>query len=201
MARNFDAEYRDGPAREQAPGSPLSRKVTWGLLLAWTVHDAEEWFTMVRWSRRNARRAGGRPPVFGPFPAGLSPAHMRTAISAMGVIVAAASADGARSGGRSRLFQAGLVGFGLHAFGHLAASAGLRGYTPGVVTAPVVVLPFSLWAWRELGAAGVRRDTGRTIRDAAVAIPASLALAHLAAAQGRLPVVGAAPWARRISHE
>lgn len=184
MTRNLDAEHRDGPAREQSAGAPLSRKVTWGLLLAWTVHDAEEGFTMARWSQRNARRAGGRLPAFGPFRTGLSPAHVRTAISAMGVIVAAASADGARSGGRSRLFQAGLMGFGLHAFGHLAASAGLRGYTPGVVTAPVIVLPFSLWAWRELGAAGVRRDTGATIRDAAVVIPASLAAAHLAG--GRL---------------
>jgi hypothetical protein len=164
--------------------TPLSSKVTWGLLLAWTVHDAEEWFTMAPWSQRQARNAGGGLPVFGPFRNGVSPAHARTAIAVMGVIVAVSSAQGARSDGRSRLFQAGLLGFGLHALGHLAASARLRGYTPGVITAPTVVLPFSLWAWRELGAAEVRRDTGRTVRDAAVVIPVSLAVAHLAARAG-----------------
>ncbi|WP_425569479.1 HXXEE domain-containing protein [Nonomuraea salmonea] len=38
---------------------------------------------------------------------------------------------------------------------HLAQAALFRGYTPGVVTAPLVVLPYAVWAWRRLRAAGV----------------------------------------------
>lgn len=79
----------------------------------------------------------------------------------MGLIVLAASARGAQTGGRSPFFQSALFGFGAHGFGHLALTALHRGYTPGVATAPTVVIPYSLWAWRELGRAGVRRDGSR----------------------------------------
>ncbi|GAA2250896.1 MULTISPECIES: HXXEE domain-containing protein [Kitasatospora] len=159
----------------------VSKKVTWGLLLAWAVNDAEEWFTMAPWSRRYGGQARGRVP--GPvwLRREISPAQARTAISLMGVIMLAASADGDRTAGRSRFFQAALAAFGLHGVGHLALSARHRGYTPGVVTAPTVVLPFSLWAWRELGRAGVRRSAAGAVRDAAVLLPASLAAVHLAA--------------------
>ncbi|ORV08573.1 HXXEE domain-containing protein [Mycobacterium celatum] len=53
--------------------------------------------------------------------------------------------------------QATLLGFGVHGVGHLALTAANRGYTPGVVTAPTVVIPFSLWACQSLARAGVRR--------------------------------------------
>ncbi|MFB7668592.1 HXXEE domain-containing protein [Kitasatospora sp. NPDC056138] len=159
----------------------ISKKVTWGLLLAWAANDAEEWFTMAPWSRRNGGRMQGRIPGPEWLRREISHAHAHTAISIMGMTVLAASADGARTAGRSRLFQATLAAFGLHGVGHLALSARHKGYTPGVVTAPTVVVPFSLWAWRELGRAGVRRSTAGVVRDAAVLLPVSLAGVHLAA--------------------
>ncbi|MCP2163702.1 HXXEE domain-containing protein [Goodfellowiella coeruleoviolacea] len=156
----------------------VRKTATWGLFLAWLANDAEEWATMAAWSRANAGRSGRR--ALGPvwLRREISPAHARVAISLMGVLMAAASADGARTGGRSRFYQAALVGFGLHGVGHLALSAAHRGYTPGVVTAPTVVLPFSAWAWRELGRAGVRRSGGASLGYAAALLPAALFGVH-----------------------
>lgn len=94
----------------------------------------------------------------------------------MGVIVAAAAADGYRTGGRSAFYQTSLNGFGLHGVVHLAQAAATRGYTPGVVTSPLVVIPFTLWARGRLRRAGVLRPVG--VRDAVQ----GLALAAAAAA-------------------
>jgi hypothetical protein len=62
-----------------------------------------------------------------------------------GVMTAAA---GARTGGRSAFYQAALAGFGWHTVTHLAQAAAVRAYPPGLVTAPLIVAPFSVWAWR-----------------------------------------------------
>ncbi|MEV5537225.1 HXXEE domain-containing protein [Saccharopolyspora shandongensis] len=156
----------------------MRKTVSWGLFLAWLANDVEEWFTMSPWSQANAAKNGE--PLPGPvwLREGISPAHARVAISLMGLIVLAASARGAQTGGRSPFFQAALVGFGVHGVGHLALSAAYRGYTPGVATAPTVVIPYSLWAWRELGRAGVRRNDLRSWVGAVAMVPASLAAVH-----------------------
>jgi hypothetical protein len=134
---------------------------TWGLFVAWAVHDAEEWFTMPGWGGRNAdrlRRMYPRIPArllrLLDFPA----PQVRLAITLMAVVVALAAADGARTGGRSLFFQVALIGFGVHAVFHVGQSALARGYTPGVVTAVLVVAPFSLWAWYDVDAAGAVGD-------------------------------------------
>lgn len=77
------------------------------------------------------------------------------AVGLVGVLVAAASWSGVRSGGRSRFFQTLLAGFGWHGVVHVASSVLHRGYTPGVVTALLVVIPYSWWAWRRLATAEV----------------------------------------------
>ncbi|MFJ6672460.1 HXXEE domain-containing protein [Actinosynnema sp. NPDC091369] len=121
----------------------VSKKVTWGLLAAWVVHDLEELATMARWTRAHKH-----------VPTTTTP-EAAIAIGLVGAVVAAAAADGARTCGKSKLFQTVLTGFGLHAVTHVASSAVCRGYTPGVVTAPIVVAPFSWWALRRLKRAGV----------------------------------------------
>ncbi|GGW56101.1 membrane protein [Streptomyces lucensis JCM 4490] len=78
-----------------------------------------------------------------------------TAVAGMAVVVAAASADGYRTGGRSAFYQWALNGFGLHGLVHLAQAAVVRGYTPGSATSPLVVIPFTLWARGQLRRAGV----------------------------------------------
>ena len=157
----------------------MRKAATWGLFLAWLANDIEEWFTMSRWSKKNAENHRGRG-LPGPAWLGqeMTPIQSRTAISMMGLLILAASARGARTGGESPFFQSALVGFGAHGVGHLALSAAYRGYTPGVLTAPAVVIPYSWWAWRELGRAGVPRNTARAWLGSAVLLPASLVTAH-----------------------
>ncbi|WP_433263905.1 HXXEE domain-containing protein [Actinosynnema sp. CS-041913] len=140
----------------------VSKKVTWGLLAAWVVHDLEELVTMPRWTR------GNRIPT-------TTPAQAAIAIGLVGIVVAAAAADGARTDGRSPFFHAVLTGFGLHAGTHVAASAILRQYTPGVLTAPTVVAPFSLWALRRLRREGIRPKPSRR---ALIWFPITVAAAH-----------------------
>ena len=57
----------------------------------------------------------------------------------------------------------------------------LRRYTPGLVTTPLVVIPFSVWAWRRLRADGVPiapPDRRLTLALAAV-VPLSHTLSRL----------------------
>ncbi|MFB7715743.1 HXXEE domain-containing protein, partial [Streptomyces sp. NPDC056105] len=104
------------------------------------------------------------------------------AVAGMAVVVAAAAVDGYRTGGRSAFYQGALNGFGLHGLVHLAQAAAVRGYTPGSVTSPLVVIPFTLWARGRLRRAGVLRPAGP--RDAVQGLAlaaAATAGAHLMA--------------------
>ncbi|MEU7730158.1 HXXEE domain-containing protein [Streptomyces sp. NPDC040724] len=137
--------------------------VTLGLLAAWTVHDLEEMATVARWTRTRVPVLRERHPrvpdrVWRSMEAVDGP-EFATAVGVMGLIVAAASADGHRTGGRSAFYQASLNGFGLHGLVHLAQAAATRGYTPGVVTSPLLVIPFTLWARGRLRRDGVLRPT------------------------------------------
>jgi Protein of unknown function with HXXEE motif len=162
----------------------VPKQVTWGLLAAWAVHDLEELATMASSSRRIVARLQARYPQ---LPDGVwerlevSPAHVAVAIGLMGTVMTAAAGAGARSGGRSGFYQAVLVGFGWHAVGHLAQAVAVGGYAPGVVTAPVVAAPFSVWAWWRLRGAGVPAALGRSSAWALVLLPVTLGAAHFAA--------------------
>ncbi len=149
----------------------VGKSVTLGLFAAWLANDLEEWFTIGPWSRRHARPdwSAARWTGLKWLRTGVSDAEVHAGITIIGALVASAAIIGARTGGRSRFFQASLAAFGLHGFGHLALSATFRGYTPGVATSPTVVIPYSAWAWRALGRAGVRRSPARAIVDAAIA--------------------------------
>ncbi|MET9249044.1 HXXEE domain-containing protein [Nonomuraea sp. NPDC003709] len=155
--------------------------VTWGLLAAWAVHDVEELATMAGWTRSARPRLEERLPWVPWERLEVSQRHVNVAIGLMGGVMAGASALGARTGGRSPVFQAALLGFGAHGVMHLAQAAVTRGYTPGAVTAPVVVIPFSVWAWRRLRAEGVPVRTGASGWAGLAALPVVLAGVHAAA--------------------
>lgn len=152
----------------------VPRAATLGLFAAWLVHDLEELLTMAAWTRRMAHRM--------PWGPQMSQAHVNVGITLMGVVVAAASLAGARSGGRAGFYQAALAGFGWHAAGHVLSAVALREYTPGLVTSPLLVAPFSWWAWGRLSAAGVPRDGRTAMARGALLTAASLLVAHTAAA-------------------
>lgn len=141
----------------------VSRKVTWGLLAAWMVHDAEELLTMAKWTQKHLPERFAQ-----------SQAHVNVSIGLMGGVIAAASAAGAATEGRNGFFRAALAGFGLHGVVHLAQAAAMRRYTPGVVTAPLVVIPYSVWAWRQLE----RTDAKKSSLWGLALLPAALAGVH-----------------------
>ncbi|MFF8476175.1 HXXEE domain-containing protein [Streptomyces sp. NPDC015414] len=141
----------------------VDASVTLGLLAAWAVHDTEELATVPHWVRTRLPELRERfPRVPEAVWRGLGSVDAReftTAVAAMAAVVAAASADGHRTCGRSAVYQTALDAFGLHGVVHLAQAAMLRGYTPGSVTSPLVVIPFTLWARGRLRRAGVLRPT------------------------------------------
>lgn len=156
------------------------RLATAGLFVAWMAHDLEELATM----SDNSRALMPRLPDWIPVPAsvrqrGLTQRHVATGISAVGLVMAAATVRGYRTRGRSSLYQDALLAFGLHGLGHVGMSLLARGYTSGVATSPTIVVPFWLWATRALEQAGV---PNRRSVPAAIAIFAGcLAGGHLAA--------------------
>ncbi|QPL06596.1 HXXEE domain-containing protein [Actinomyces respiraculi] len=126
---------------------------TSGLFFSWLAHDVEELVTMP-----------GRPPPFvGSAPwlprelreHGPTRAHVTLAISAVGVLMAAASVDGYRTRGRSAFYQSVLYGYGMHGVLHLASAAAACRYTCGSATALPIVLPFWAMASKALKADGV----------------------------------------------
>ncbi|MFE0650736.1 HXXEE domain-containing protein [Streptomyces sp. NPDC059534] len=133
----------------------------YGLFLAWAVHDAEELARGPRWLRENLPGLRERfpevPEAVWRAAEGVDEREFAAAVGVMAVIVAAAAAAGARSGGRSAFYQGAVTGFGLHGLVHLAQAAAVRDVTPGSVTSPLVVIPFSLWARGRLRRAGVLR--------------------------------------------
>lgn len=159
----------------------MPRWATWGLLAAWTVHDIEELITLPRWSTENYSRSilFGLPSPVRP----LSPMQAATAVGFTGITVAVASAAGARTRGRSRLYQCALAAFGWHSISHVASVLLYRSYTPGALTVVPVVIPFYLLARAELRRHGIARTVGDVAPGAAVLFATTLATAHIAAQQ------------------
>lgn len=136
------------------------RAAALGLLAAWIVHDLEEVVAMPGWARSRLPELRRRHPSVPDFvwrQLEVDGREFALAVGVMGGVVAAASVDGVRTGGRSAVFQAALTGFGLHGVVHLAQAALARGYTPGSVTSGLVVIPYTLWARAQLQRRGVLR--------------------------------------------
>jgi|CZKW01.1.fsa_nt_gi hypothetical protein len=100
----------------------------------------------------------------------------------VGMVIAWASWDGARTGGRSSFFQIVLIAFGLHAIFHVAQSIVTRAYAPGVITASLIVAPYSWWAWPRVKHAGIANLGGGTSWVLAIVLfPPVVIGAHLIA--------------------
>ncbi|MFJ5264587.1 HXXEE domain-containing protein [Streptomyces sp. NPDC088387] len=142
---------------------PVDRMVTFGLLAAWALHDVEELATGPAWLRRHVpelrERFPGVPERVWRQAEAVDGREFALAVGLVGATVAAASVAGRRSDGHSAFYQAALNGFGLHGLVHLAQAAAVRGYTPGSVTSPLLVVPFTLWARGRLRRAGALRPT------------------------------------------
>jgi hypothetical protein len=153
---------------------------TTGLFAAWMAHDLEELATM----SDNSRTLMTRLPGWLPLPAsvrdrGFTNRYVASGVAAVGLVVAAAAVRGYRTQGRLAFYQNALLGFGVHGLGHIGASLLARGYTSGVATSPIIVIPFWLWATRALNQAGV--PNRRSVPAASALAGGSIAGGHLVA--------------------
>lgn len=147
-------------------------KVALGLFATWALSDLEELWTM----SRNSRRLLPKLPAILPVPDrlrrdGVSQRHVTAGIATIGLVMGAAATAGVRSEGRSPLFRGALLAFGVHGFGHLGMTAAARQYVSGAVTAPTMVIPYWLWARRELAREGVPRAGAASVAVAGAGIP------------------------------
>jgi hypothetical protein len=175
----------DPDRRMEQPLPPGVRRLMLSFPLAWALHDLEEVLTMGAWSGRTAERIRERFPWI-PRPlveaVDTTPAQAAVAVGVIGGIVTWSSVRALRARSvDTGLFLPALAAYTGHAFTHLAESAAAGGYTPGVITCPVVVLPYSAWAWRTLRHAGLA-DRQRVLRAARRGM--ALTLPSILGAQG-----------------
>ena len=164
---------QDGGVPVPAPAPRLPRSVTWGLLAAWAVHDAEELVTMPGWADRarpRLERTVPRVPARVRDALSVSRPHATAAIGLVGAVVAAASARGARTDGADPLYQATLAGFGWARRPPRRLRGGHAGLHPGRAHGP-----HGRRAVRALGAveAPARRGPGGTDRSRSGPVRAS----------------------------
>jgi hypothetical protein len=173
------------PAVWQNSPVPDARAISWGLFAAWAVHDAEEVLTATSWSRQTTARLRAEDwPSWIVDSATVSTTQFALAAAIVGVAVLLLARHGARSGARSGVFQAGVLVFGWHGLVHVGQAVLLRGYVPGLVGAVLVVIPYSVWAWRATGAIpGRHRPSVAVVAGVAVA---AIVLTVIAQALSRL---------------
>lgn len=152
---------------------PMTR-LSLGLFTAWALHDAEELLTMAK----NTQQILPQLPRWLPIPVtnrirneGMSQKHVNTGLAIMAVLVAIVSAQGVRTQGRSALFRGAVLVFGVHGFTHIASTVMMRSYTSGVVTSPVIVIPYWLYARRVLREHGLKDNDPPATRAALSVLP------------------------------
>ena len=133
-------------------------RMYWLLPAAFLVHDTEELFTVPSWvvAHRSqladfARRAGLSEDAVDRLPASLS--AFAGAVAILLVLFLGVTWGATRTRGRGPLqfvFALLLGGFFVHGFTHLGQALFFGGYTPGSVTAAVVVIPASLYLYVRL---------------------------------------------------
>lgn len=140
--------------------------VYWLLPLLFMFHDFEEILTVERWGAQNRLDLEASLPrrVLAKIAPSLRMTTLRFAWDVLYVyIIVFVSAALAVLFSFKWLYLAVLAVFFLHAFSHMFFSAVLRRYTPGVVTAVCIVLPYSLFAYARL-----MKDQLITLEDAAL---------------------------------
>jgi len=138
--------------------------IYWLLPLAFVVHYAEELFTMPSWFIAHERPLGA--------------AHVALAIALFLAVFLVITA-GAWLRPRSFVWRAlygGLLGtFLLHGFVHVGQAIAFASYTPGLVTAVLVVIPASAYLWIVLlrrGAIDLKPSLAMSVLGIALFLPA-----------------------------
>ena len=157
----------------------------WAGPIAFLIHDAEEVATVERWLGLHAAQL---PPVVQPL-IGITTRQFAAAVVLLLIGFILTAAHGARRAQRhlpSIPFLLVAGAFVANGVTHLAQAAYFRGYTPGVLSAIVVVLPYGVALGRSLSRNSI--ITPRTYAAAVVAgamLQVPFALLALAAVRGR----------------
>ncbi|MFS0839746.1 HXXEE domain-containing protein [Paenibacillus sp. 1P03SA] len=148
--------------------------VVWLFLAAFMIHDFEEIIFVEPWMKKNYKRL--RPRVPGPWQrlfqemSGVTSSQFAVAVFVEFILFVPVAYLAAERG-----IWALFIGFNallfIHVFTHLGQSVLLRAYTPGVVTAVMVVLPYSVYLFYRL-----LRDGAATWQDLLVCAPSGLLL-------------------------
>ena len=120
--------------------------VIWAFPLAFLIHDFEEIVTTERFSRENRERF----PKFLRNIATITTRQLTLAVGVLLVLTLLASYLATRPQRQMDLFTLVLAIFLVHILGHVAQTVFFRGYTPGLITALLVVLPYSLYGFHRL---------------------------------------------------
>jgi Protein of unknown function with HXXEE motif len=161
--------------------------------IAFALHDLEELLTAAAWGRRAPgviRRRWPHAPDRVAELAAVTGPQMAVAIGVVASGVAAATRSGWRHvDGDLGVLPAAVAAYTGHGATHLLQSALLRGYTPGVATVPLVIAPYSWWAWRTLRRAGLPRSPAARRREALLGSVLAVALVAMGQAAGRARVL------------
>lgn len=134
----------------------------WLLLVVFMLHDLEEIITVENWLFRHRALLVKRLPS--PWARWLGPslsmttAQFAVAVTCIFVILSAAVLLAATTLSQGTFLPVYLVCLHtlfLHVFTHLGISFRVRGYSPGVVTAVALILPYSLYTYFRLFEAGL----------------------------------------------
>jgi hypothetical protein len=177
------------PARRR-----LRRAVVLSFPVAFALHDLEEVLTAGAWGRNAPARISER---FPRLPAHVAETFAVTTpqmVTAVGVVAAGVGVSTAFAWRHLDddlgPLPAVLTAYTAHGGTHLLQAVVLGEYTPGVATVPLVIAPYSWWAWRTLRRAGLRRARPQVVRDAALGGVAAVGLAVVGHAVGRIVDTG-----------
>jgi hypothetical protein len=164
-----------------------SNTIAAGLLVSWAIHDLEEILGARYWREVAIPRLRARYPAVPDAVwrrAEVETAQMAIAVGLVGIPVGIAAFRGVSTKGGSELFQVAVAGYGLHGVGHIAGSLLVRDYTPGVLTSPLIVIPYALWARRRLQPSGDWQPIpGRDLGLSLLAVPLLVGGAQVIAKQ------------------
>ncbi|GIF39827.1 HXXEE domain-containing protein [Actinoplanes xinjiangensis] len=116
-----------------------------GLFVAWAVHNVEEALSASRWSAATVPRllAQGWPPALVES-LGTTTPRFAVAATVLGIAVLAATVRGVLTAGHSTFSRTAVLVFGWHGLIDIGQSLLVRGYVQGLVTATVLVIPYSI---------------------------------------------------------
>jgi len=116
--------------------------------------DANPTYRQIQWAAVRSRQLSRDPDEASDF------ARLLSAWILSAILPGVVAWRGGRTKGRSFIYQVGLSSFGTHGVKILLRSLVFRAYTPGLLVAPMVMLPFSIWSWMVLLEEGVTDRSG-----------------------------------------